>query len=109
MIAEKGIAYLADQFHQDMLDIYKTAKRECHYNANYFLGMLSDLGGVETAKRLLATAEPSEGFTTLYLCKRLDLTVEAHVIKSEYASLFTPEEIEIARARLKEYGYKLVE
>ena len=43
-------------------------------------------------------------FTTLWELKRLDLSVEAFVLRSEYAPLFTEEERGIARARLKEYG-----
>lgn len=93
-------------FHQAMIDTYHTAKRECNYNATYFLRMVTDYGAVDAAKRLLATDKPSDGFGTLYLCKRMDLTVEAHVIKPEFATLFTPEQITIARERLKEYGFK---
>lgn len=96
---------LEAQFHQAMVDLYVTAKRDCHYNATYFLRMVSEQGGLATAKHLLATDTPSDGFTQLYLCGRLDLTVEAHVIRPEYAELFTPDEIAIANQRLQQYGY----
>ena len=46
-------------------------------------------------------------FTTLWELKRLDLSVEAYVLRSEYAPLFTKEERGVARARLKEYGYPI--
>ncbi|KAA3643218.1 MAG: hypothetical protein DWQ07_22135 [Chloroflexi bacterium] len=98
---------LEQQFHQAMAVIYETAKAECQYNATYFLQMLAEYGGVETAKRLLSTEKPSEGFTKLWECERLDLTVEAHVINDEFSSLFTTEECNIARARLLEYGHTL--
>lgn len=94
------------QFHRAMINIYPEAKRDCNYNATYFLRMVTDHGGLEAAKRLLATETVSDGFGTLLLCGRLDLTVEAHVIKPEFAVLFTPEEIAIANHRLEEYGYK---
>lgn len=94
------------RFHRAMVNIYQEAKRACNYNATYFLGMVSEHGGLEAAKRLLATETVSDGFGTLLLCCRLDLTVEAHVIKPEFAELFTPEEIAIANLRLEEYGYK---
>ena len=48
----------------------------------------------------------SDGFTTLWLAKRLDLSVEAHVIRPEYSELFTAEERKIAQRRLDEYGYR---
>ena len=49
--------------------------------------------------------EVSDGFTTLWELKRLDLSVEAYVLRPEYAPLFTEEERGIARARLRQYGY----
>lgn len=62
-----------------------------------FHQMINNHGGVETAKRLIAQAQKtgntSDGFTTLYLCDRLDLTMENSVCKEEYRSLFTADEI----------------
>lgn len=59
--------------------------------------MLSQHGGVGTAKRPIASGiasgNPSEGYTTLYLCGRLDLTMEHSVCKPEYQELFTVEEV----------------
>jgi hypothetical protein len=62
-----------------MIGIYKTAKSDCTYNATYFIRMVTDYGGLEAARRLLATNQPSDGFATLWMCGRLDLTVEAHI------------------------------
>jgi len=39
------------------------------------------LGGLATAKQLLWSETPSDGFTTLWAHHRLDLTVEAHVLE----------------------------
>lgn len=94
------------RFHRAMVDLYQTAKRECNYSATYFLRMVTDFGGLEAARKLLAeTDATSDGFTTLFLCGRLDLTVEAHVIRPEYAELFTEQEIASARKRLVDNGY----
>jgi hypothetical protein len=68
--------------------------------------MLSDYGGLGTAKRLLATTDISTGFTALYERGRLDLTVEALVVQPQFANLFTAQEIEIARQRLDQLGYR---
>jgi hypothetical protein len=68
--------------------------------------MLSDLGPLETANRLLHSKRPSEGFTALWQWGRLDLTVENVVLKSEFAQLFTDEDRDIARRRLAEYGFE---
>lgn len=94
------------QFHRAMVNIYEEARRKYGYNATYLLQMIGEYGGLEAAKRLLAKDTISEGFGTLRLYDRLDLTVEAHVIKPEFVSLFTPEEIDIARRRLADVGYK---
>jgi hypothetical protein len=67
--------------------------------------MLVEYGGVETARRLLRKDGASDGFTTLWELKRLDLSREAFVLLPEYAPLFTEEVRVIARARLGEYGY----
>jgi hypothetical protein len=93
-------------FERAMKEIYIRAKNEANYTATYFVGMLSTLGGLGTAKRLLATTEASTGFTTLYERGRLDLTVEALVVKPRFASLFTDQEIRIARQRLDQLGYR---
>ena len=55
---------------------------------------------------VLHTAGVSEGFTALWERGRLDLTVEAHVLSPDFSALFTDEEREIARNRLREYGYE---
>jgi len=91
------------QFHRAMAKIYEEAKKE-GYTASYFLRMLSEHGGVETARRLVNSDTPSEGFTRLWMMKRLDLSVESLILKSEWKSLFDDEERERARVRLEKYG-----
>ncbi len=93
-------------FDGDMLGIYKTAKKECGYNATRFLQLITSKGGLEAAKQLIAKEGGTDGFTTLWENHRLDLSVEAHVLKPEYKSLFTEEERRICRDRLEAYGYK---
>src|SRR5258707_15610357 len=97
---------LEQQFHEAMLEVYVNAKLYCKYNATYFLQMVNDRGGLKTAKYLITTDTPSEGFTKLWECERLDLTVEAVALKPIYRDLFTEEELRLARERLQEYGYE---
>ena len=92
-------------FHQAMVRIYEVAKRDAGYNATRFLQMISERGGLDAARQLLHASTVSEGFTALWLANRLDLSVEAHVLKPEFGDLFTDEEQAIARRRLNEYGY----
>jgi len=97
---------LEAKFTEAMFDIYRKAKSEANYPANIFLQMVTDNGGRATAKTLINAAKPSDGYTALYLRKRLDLTVEAEVIEhSRWHKLFTLEELERARRRLVAYGY----
>lgn len=90
-----------------MLDIYHRAKKELKYNATRFLQLVSERGGLTAAKQLIAVDGGTYGFETLWENNRLDLSVEAHVIKPEYRELFTDEEIQICKKRLEEYGYSL--
>ena len=102
------MADLDKQFTEAMFDIYRRAKSEARYNATIFLQMLTDNGGLRTAKTLINSAKPSDGYTALYLRHRLDLTVEAVVIENpRWHALFQPEELERARKRLQDYGYKI--
>lgn len=97
---------LEDRFHQAMIEIYRRAKEECHYVATRYIQMVAEKGGVTAARSLLASTTPQEGFTRLWECGRLDLTVEALVLNPEYVSLFTDQERKEARARLEAYGYE---
>ena len=94
------------RFHRAMIGIYGTAKRELGYNATRFLQMVSEHGGLVTARQLLWSDAPSDGFTTLWEHRRLDLTVEDHVLRAEFASLFSDADREQALMRLKEYGWR---
>jgi hypothetical protein len=87
-----------------MENIYFEAKR-LKYHATYFWKMVGEHGGYEAAKQLIHKDNPSDGLSKLWELRRLDLSVEAHVLKEEYAALFTDEERAICKARLLQYGY----
>jgi len=94
-----------DAFHQKMVEVYERAKAECHYNAVRFHQMVQSEGGLLTAKKLLASNHYPEGLTRLWELKRLDISMEALVLKEPWCRLFTNDELAIARKRLKELGY----
>ena len=83
------------------------AKSECGYNATRFLQLVSEKGGLAAAKQLISKPGGTDGFTTLWQCGRLHLSVEAHVLKQEYEPLFTEVERRMCRDRLGEFGYKV--
>jgi hypothetical protein len=96
---------LETRFHDAMLDIYRRAKAEAGYNAMRFLGMVSERGGIETARYLLHAPKVSDGYTALWERGRLDLTVEAVILEPAWRALFSKAERQIAVARLREYGF----
>ena len=87
-----------------MKDVYVRAKAEVNYDAKVYLGMLSTHGGLGTARRLLHSPGVSDGFVSLWERGRVDLAVENVVVRPEFRDLFTDEELDIARDRLREYG-----
>lgn len=90
-----------------MLDVYRRANVEAGYNATRFLGMITEIGGYATARTLLHTPTVSEGYTALWKRGRLDLTVEAVILRPEWRDAFSDSEREIARRRLGECGYNV--
>lgn len=96
---------LESEFDGIMVDIYLRAKSEADYNAARFIGMVSEKGGLATARYLLHAAKVSDGYTALWERGRLDLTVEAVMLAEKWKPLFTKAEREIALARLKKYGF----
>lgn len=79
-----------------MVDIYHRAKRECKYNAARFIQLVTDKGGVDAARALILKDGGTEGFAKLWELGRLDLSVEALVLRDEYKELFTEAERELA-------------
>ena len=92
------------RFHRAMIAIYETSKRELGHSATRFVQMVSQQGGLVAARQLLWSDAPSDGFTTLWEHHRLDLTVEDHVLRAEFASLFGHADRERAPTRLEAYG-----
>ncbi len=87
-----------------MMDATKDCKR-LGYHPAFMIQMVQDSGPLGACQRILAKPDLSEGFGRLWELHRLDLTIEAIVLKDEVAELFTDEERAIARKRLAEVGY----
>ena len=92
------------RFDAVMRTTYEDAVRR-GYVATYFMQMIEEHDGVETAKRLLAKKEPQAGLFKLWELGLLDQSMEAHVVDEKYRALFTEEERGEARRRLEELGY----
>lgn len=88
------------RFDAAMMEIYESAGRDLGYWATRYLQMLRRKGGLATARYLLNAKTTSDGYAHLRDSSRLDLTVEAHVLRPEFAPLFSREELDRARERL---------
>ncbi len=97
---------LVDEFDQAMWGIVEAARKQ-KYTPTYFMQMLSEHGGVETAKRLLAADLPQDGLNRLWEMGMLQESMEAQVIKEKYAPLFTAAELREARLRLADRGFRI--
>ncbi|MFH9216291.1 hypothetical protein OG944_02610 [Streptomyces anulatus] len=95
------------QFHLDMVAGAQRLKREIGYNPVRFAQMLGEIGGVATAKQLLRGRDASDGFTTLWSARRLDVSVEAFVLLPWYENLFTDAERDTARRRLEAHKFDM--
>jgi hypothetical protein len=96
---------LESSFHGAMLRIYQLALINCHYRATYFYQMVISYGGLQTAKMLLNKPGFQYGFGILWEKGRLDLSMEALVLKAPWTILFTCDELKIAQERLVKCGY----
>lgn len=98
--------HLNKQFNEAMMNIYRQALSDVNYRATAFLSTLYQHAGVETARRLIHSSTVSAGYTALWELGRLDLTVEALIVENHaWYELFSDDEIEICKRRLREYKY----
>lgn len=96
---------LESEFEDAMRGTYEAARKR-GYVATYFLQMLKENGGVETAKRLLAKSEPQTGLFELYNRSILHESMEAVICdNARFQVLFTQAEVLEARRRLEELRY----
>ena len=95
---------LEQQFHEQMVNVYRNALTEAHYKATKFLEMVTVRGGLAAAKTLLHTPYLPDGFAELWQRGRLDLTMEYMLVQPPWNSLFTDEELRVARQRLDDHS-----
>ncbi len=99
---------LEQQFDEQVMAVYENGKRILRYNATRFLQKIRSDGGIGAAKSWLRSKKndkPTNGFLRLVDSGRLDISLEALVLKDPWNTLFTEEELEVARKRLAKYGY----
>jgi hypothetical protein len=108
---------LEKRFHDAMLDVFRLAGEATRkqrsdgsfvrgYWAIYFLRAVRNHGGLAYAHQLLRGEGTTAGFARLTEEKRLDLTMEALVLRPEYRERFSESEQQVASSRLARAGYQ---
>lgn len=96
---------LKSNFERELLKAVETCINLYGYRPTYFLRMLENYGPVNTATQLATANKFHEGFTKLWELGRLDLTVEAIMLRDPHRELFPKEVLAKASSRLKALGY----
>ena len=96
---------LETKFTQELIKKGEQAQKECNCNFTRFLQTVEKSGGVKAVKLLLSKDQLLDSFETLKACGRLDLAVEAVVVDSKFADLFTDDEVNACFMRLCESNF----
>lgn len=97
---------LINKFNDEVLQAIEESKK-IGYVPTRFIQMLQQSGNNahEVVQRLVIK-NVSSGLERLWEKGRLELSMEAIMIKSEYQKLFPQEIIKICEKKLKQFGYK---
>jgi Protein of unknown function DUF262/Protein of unknown function (DUF1524) len=104
MAGHPAASALVARFHMDAVRLHTRGRDEAGHNDRPLLDMLTNLGGLHTAKNILHQPGPTPGFRVLSQQGRPDLTIEALVLNPNYAPMFTEDELATARERLDQPG-----
>jgi len=96
---------LEKQLEREYLQISSLYYEEYGYHPSRFLQMMKEYGPVHTSIRLVMDPVPHEGLTKLYELRRLDISVEAIILREPFRNLFSDEVLNKAREKLVELGY----
>jgi hypothetical protein len=96
---------LEQRFEADLLRRCEQARAEHLCNPDRLCQQVRTYGGVPTAQRLIRRGQVSDPFEALRQHGRLDLTLEALVVDSRYAALFTDAEVNACFMLLCECGF----
>lgn len=92
------------EFERELKYRIKTARKKCNPRiGTRLLQMISEHGAVRAVKILLQEDKIQTGLIQLWKCKCLEISVEDLVC--QFRDIFSEEEVEIARKRLRELNY----
>ena len=100
-------AELEKQFYEAVMGDVKIISSKYGYNPKVFLGMISKHGAVETAKRLINSSKPSDGYTKLWEHNALQYSIENRIQDKKWYPLFSDDARMKAKKRLSDYGFQI--
>ncbi len=96
---------LEDEFHR-ALENHVYADIRSHDFPMFLMQAMRRHGGVFAAKQLLSISPVRSGLTELGNHGRLDISVEALMLQERWRPLFSADELNLARRRLRDLGYE---
>jgi hypothetical protein len=91
-------------FHQAAVSLINSIEDRV-YRPNYFISLMAESGAFQAACQVIHSTHIPDGFLTLQQAGQLGLTIEALVLQPEWAEIFEPETLRLARERLTAFGY----
>lgn len=96
---------LEQKLQQEVIRSCEIAEKEYGCNMTRFLETINRFGIVRTAQEIFRKGRTSDYFNKLVEARVLELTMEAAIVKAQYAELFTDEEVNYCYDLLCEKGY----
>jgi hypothetical protein len=93
---------LEKQFHDALAKTNDISVSRCQHDPKRIKIMMAEMGARQTAKKLMASDPSTSGYLKMAECGCLDITIEATMLRPEFAPLFTKQELREARRRLPE-------
>lgn len=95
---------LESEFYTAVMQDVKILEKK-GYRPLVFLDMISQYGAIETAKRLVNSPKPSQGYTKLWEMGALQYSVENQIQNERWNTVFSDEERAKAKKQLADYGF----
>ena len=96
---------LEKKLQQEVIKKCTVAEKEYGCKMTRFLQTIEKFGIVRTAQEIFRKGRTSDCFNKLAEAGHLELTMEAMIVKGEYAELFTDEQVNYCYELLCENGY----
>ena len=96
---------LEKKLQQEVIKKCTVAEKEYGCKMTRFLQTIEKFGIVRTAQEIFRKGRTSDCFNKLAEAGHLELTMEAIIVKGEYAELFTDEQVNYCYELLCENGY----